>query len=464
MPFMQRLQSAMILKTSLHHQFETNILEHPEKRIYKAIEQNNTIRIQEKIFDGYDVDLVSSHHIPAIIYATIHNKVECINTLLENGANINIKEEKNGRTALHFAINLCLYELIHLLLKFGANPEQRDKNGLSSLDYAHNYNDDKSIALLNKTTPLELTCKNVFECIDSGKILELPRIMNSKNDLFSINAIGQSYLFIALQSKNLKLINYLKNKGLNIDAKDSKGNTPLLFAILNLAPLHVIKYLCTHSASIEIKNIYAESPLLSAMKLGLEDVTTYLIDFGANINITENVNTSLTLCHYAIHTFTDKIKHFREIQTKLIAKGATVDIYLNKLKWTPLMQCVTQKEINIIKDHFEVLIQLGANVNKQDLNGRTALMLAASAGNGYYLNRLLENYADLDLVDDFGWNALTFGVFYSQIEIVKELIDAGSDINNITNAGQSVLQIAIQKENQELISLLKENGALSDIN
>lgn len=461
MPFMQRLQSAMILKTSLHHQYETNIVEHPEKKIYKLIEQNSVVRIQEKIFEGYDVDLVSSHHIPAIIYATIHNRVDCINTLLENGANINISD-KSGRTALHYAINLCLYELIHFLLKYGANPHIQDNQGVSCIDYALNYNDKKTQQLLKTTQLLELTCKSVIEAVSTGKLLELPRLLKSKNDLFYKNSLNQSYLFTALQTKNLKLINYLHNKGLELDDKDNKGNTPLLYAILNFAPLHVIDYFCTHGASIEIKNIYSESPLLSAIKLGLDEVSDYLIDFGANINITENVNTSLTLCHYAIHSFVDKADKFREIQTRLIAKGATVDIYVNKLKWTPLMHCATQKEIQIIKDHFEVLIQLGANINKQDINGRTALMLAASVANEYYLSRLIENYADVDLTDNFGWNALTFGVYYAHIEIVKMLIEAGSDINNVTTSGQTILQIAMQKENQELITLLKEHGAISD--
>ena len=462
MPFMQRLQSAVILKTSLHHQYETNIVEHPEKRIYKAIEQNNTARIQEKIYAGYDVDLVSSHHIPAVIYATIHNRVDCVNLLIENGANLNI-QDKNKRTALHFAVNLCLYELMYLLIKYGANPNLKDDKELSPLDYAKEYTDKKSIDILKNTTALTLTCKNLTECISASKLVEFPRVISSKNELFAKNVLGQSHLFSAILNGNLKVISYLRNKGLDIDAQDSKSNTPLLYAILHSTPLHVIKYLCEHGASLEVKNRYYESPLLSAIKLGNYEASNYLIDIGANVNTTENVNTALTLCHYAIHSFKEDADEFRQIQTKLIAKGATVDIHLNKLKWTPLMQTVTQKEVQIVKDHFEILLQLGANINKQDQNGRTALMLAASVANKYYVKRMVENYADVDLVDNFGWNALTFAVYYAHIEIVKELIEAGSDINNVTNSGQTVLQIAMQKENQELITLLKEHGATTDM-
>lgn len=462
MPFMQRLQSALILKTALHHQFETNIVEHPEKRIYKAIEQNNTAKIQEKIYAGYDVDLVSSHHIPAIVYATIHNRVDCVNLLIDNGANLNI-EDKNKRTALHFAVNLCLYELMYLLIKFGADPHKKDDKALSPLDYAKEYGDKKSIDILNNTSSITLTCKTLSECITASNMREFPRVIQSKNELFAKNMLEQSHLFSAVLSANLKIISYLCNKGLDIDAKDSKSNTPLLHAILHSAPLHVIKYLCERGASIEVKNRYYESPLLSAIKLGNYELSNYLIDIGADFNSTENVNTALTLCHYAIHSFKEHADEFRMLQTKLITKGATVDMHLNKLKWTPLMQCVTQKEVQVVKDHFEILIQLGANIDKQDKNGRTALMLAASVANRYYVSRMVENYADVDLVDNFGWNALTFAVFYSHVEIVKELLAAGSDINNVTSSGQTVLQIAMQKENQELISLLKEYGATTDI-
>ena len=190
MPFMQRLQSALILKTSLHQSYETNIVEHPEKKIYKAIEQNNTLRIQEKIYNGYDVDLVSSHHIPAIIYATIHNRVDCINILLENGADINISD-KNRRTALHFAVNLCLYELIYLLLKYGANPFLKDDKNLSPLEYAHDYEDKKSIQLLKLTTQIPLEYHTVSESIQQAKLYELSRNIKNKTQLFQKNALSQ---------------------------------------------------------------------------------------------------------------------------------------------------------------------------------------------------------------------------------------------------------------------------------
>ena len=458
MPFMQRVQSALILKTSLHHTYETNIIEHPEKKIYKAIEQNNTLRIQEKIYNGYDVDLVSSHHIPAIIYATIHNRVDCIKLFLENGANINICD-KNGLTALHYAINLCLYELIYLLLKYGADSSIKDHNDLSPLDYAHKYQDKKSIKLLDTTLSIPLIYHTVAESIQHAKLYELSSNLKQKSDLFQKNPLNQSYIYTAILTGNSKLINYLLNKGLEIDGLDRKGNTPLLYAIHTSAPLHVIKYLCHKGASIEVKNTYGESPLLTSLKLGLHEIADFLIDFGANVNTTENINTSLTLCHFAIHTFEDVVDKFRAIQTKLIAKGATVEIPINKLKWTPLMHCVTQKELPIIKDHFEVLIQLGANPNKADLNGRTALMLAASVANKTYIQRLIENYADVDLVDNFGWSALIFAIYYSHEEVVKVLLDANSDISIITHSGQSILQIAMQKKNEQIIGLLKEYGA-----
>jgi ankyrin repeat protein len=461
MPFMQRLQSALILKTSLHQIYETNILEHPEKKIYKAIEQNNIIRIQEKIYDGYDVDLVSSHHLPVIIYATIHNRVDCINLFLENGANINICD-KNGRTALHFAVNLCLYELIYLLLKYGANSSFKDHNNLSPLDYALNYQDKKSIKLLETTIAISLKYHTIEESIQHGSLYELSSNLKSKNELLKKNSLQQSYMYNAILTGDIKLMSYLFNKGFQIDEMDSKGNTPLLFAILSSAPLYVIKFLCHKGASIEVKNRYGESPLLTSLKLGLHEIADFLIDFGANVNVTENINTSLTLCHFAIHTFTDGATEFRDIQTKLIAKGATVEIAINKLKWTPLMHCVTQKELPLIKDHFEVLIQLGANPNKADLNGRTALMLGASVANRYYIQRLIENYADVNLVDNFGWSALVFAIYYSHVDILKELLDANSAMNIVTNSGQTLMQIALQKKNEQMIQLLKEYGAIME--
>ncbi|WP_345993591.1 ankyrin repeat domain-containing protein [Sulfurimonas sp. HSL-1716] len=458
MPFMQRLQSAMILKTSLHQMYETNIVEHPEKKIYKAIEQNDVQKIQQMIYNGYDVDLKSSHHIPALIYATIHNRVDCINLFLQNGANVNISD-KDGRTALHFAVNLCLYELVYLLLKYGASPDQKDEKSRSALDYALNYKDKKSIKLLQTTEQIPVHSSNLLTCVKNANLYDLSRNLKHRNVLFEKNSIGQSLLHAAVLSGDIKMMNYLCNKGLNIDERDINQNTPLIYAILNSTSLHTVEFLCKKGAEIDIKNRHGQSPLLVSIKYGFDEIADYLIETGANVNIVENVNTSLTLCHFAIYTYRDKADKFREIQTKLIAKGATVDMSINKLGWTPLMHCCIQKETSMIKDHFEILIQLGANLNKTDINGRTPLMLATSVGNSHFLQRIIENYADIDRTDNFGWSALIFAVYYSQRDVVKGLLVAGANSNIVTNNGQSALQIATQQQNLDLVNLLKDYGA-----
>lgn len=458
MPFMQRLQSAMILKTSLHHTYETNIIEHPEKKIYKAIELNDTKKVQQMIYNGYDVDLKSSHHLPALIYAIIHDRVDCVNILLQNGADVNITD-KNRRTPLHFAVNLCLYELIYLLLRYGADPELQDDKGLNALDYASSYQDNKSLKILNEITQIAVQKSNISLLVQEGRLYDFVNNLKSKTELFTKNEFGQTLLHLATRSADIKLINYLCNKGLNIDEKDLNANTPLLYAILNSSPLHVIEFLYEKGASIEIKNRYKESPLLVAIKYGLHETANFLIDIGANVNITEGVNTSLTLCHYALHTYKESANKLREIQTKLITKGATVDISINKLNWTPLMHCCTQKEDALIKDHFEILLQLGANLNKTDVNGRTALMLATSVGNSYFLQRIIENYADINKTDNFGWSALIFAIYYSHKDIAQDLLIAGADVNTITNNGQTALQIATQLQNSDMIALLKDYGA-----
>ena len=458
MPFMQRLQSALILKTSMHHAYESNIIEHPEKKIYKAIEQNNSTQVQEKIFAGYDIDLKSAHQLPVLIYAVIYDRVECVTLLLQNGANVNITD-KNERTPLHFAINLCLYELIYLLLRYGANPHLQDDKGLSPIDYAKSYKDAKSIKILEEITQIFVQKGDLKNFAKDGKLYELVNNLTTPLDIFKADASGITLLHIASRSGNLKLINYLCNKGISIDALDSHYNTPLLYALINQAPLHVIEFLVQKGASIDVKNRYKESPLLVAIKNGNYEAANFLINKGANVNVTEGINTSLTLCHFAIHSFVDKAAKLRTTQTKLIAKGATVDIPINKLQWTPLMHCCAQKEYKLIKDHFEILIQLGANPNQKDINGRTPLMLAASVGNIYFLQRVMENYASIDSIDNYGWNALIFAVYYSHQAVVKELLEQGADVNTVTNNGQTALLIATTLKNNSIISLLKDFGA-----
>lgn len=67
--------------------------------------------------------------------------------LLEAKANIDL-QDRNGFTALHYAIQFRNYEMIALLVQFQANPNIKDNSGMSPIDYALKLKDEQIQQLL----------------------------------------------------------------------------------------------------------------------------------------------------------------------------------------------------------------------------------------------------------------------------------------------------------------------------
>jgi hypothetical protein len=72
-------------------------------------------------------------------------------------------------------------------------------------------------------------------------------------------------------------------------------------------------------------------------------------------------------------------------------------------------------------------------INKQDENGRTALMGACVGKQKETIEFLIKKGADISKIDRFGFTALKEAISEGNIEIAKLLIDKGADISPLKN-------------------------------
>jgi len=68
------------------------------------------------------------------------------------------------------------------------------------------------------------------------------------------------------------------------------------------------------------------------------------------------------------------------------------------------------------------------DINAQDINGNTALMVAAAQGNVAQLQSLIEKGAEVDARGRIGNTALIYAAQEGHVDVVKMLVDAGADI------------------------------------
>lgn len=457
---MERLQSAFILKTHLHHPNEAHIIEHPYTQFKHAIKTGDISQLENLIYEGFDVDYHESTVVPALILSIIENRNSVIQTLLIHGANPNIVDV-NKQTPLHVAILHKKYETIHLLLRYGADVNQKDINGISPTTLAYNLNDTIAVRTLQNTPPITLQKETLFKAASDGNLHALTQAIEHIDDLFLKNGVNQNLLHLAVYSGNIKLISYLLNKQLNIDETDEFGNTPLIIAAQHLNRYAVLEYLISRNATLDHKNGSGATALTLALYYGYAKNAQLLLDSGANIYIHDGIHTPLTLVHNAIINYPEQADAFRKMETQLLVRGNHVDIPSKHLNWTPLIHTATRVPDEANSKHLKLLIELGANINYKDINQRTALMLAASMGRDDAVEILLNNYADADYIDVYGWSALMLAVYYNQYDIVISLLEYGADPNLTSDKGLNALAIAQQHNRQRIIMVLLEFGAIN---
>ncbi|MGP1459002.1 MAG: ankyrin repeat domain-containing protein [Treponema sp.] len=83
------------------------------------------------------------------------------------------------------------------------------------------------------------------------------------------------------------------------------------------------------------------------------------------------------------------------------------------------------------------------NPDKQDKNGRTALMKAVQSGNDWEIRLLIKSGADVNMRDRDGWTALMYAVRYqNSLDAVNLLLKNGAEIQTVNKFGLSALQLA----------------------
>ena len=87
------------------------------------------------------------------------------------------------------------------------------------------------------------------------------------------------------------------------------------------------------------------------------------------------------------------------------------------------------------------------------------LMIAASKGYTYEINRLIMKGADLFAETEQGVTPLIFAISNNQTKAAKMLIDYGSDVNKETLQQETSLHIAVKNQNPELVEALVRAGA-----
>ena len=127
---------------------------------------------------------------------------------------------------------------------------------------------------------------------------------------------------------------------------------------------------------------------------------------------------------------------------------------------TPLIKAVYAQNMDIIK----YLISVSANICATNLSGETTLMICAKKGYLDTIKILFKNGYDLNkVVPSTTQSPLGLAVWANQSDIVKWLLDNGADINVLDGMNWTPLMIASYLGHTDIVKILKKKGANTDL-
>ncbi|WP_374668591.1 ankyrin repeat domain-containing protein [Ramlibacter sp.] len=116
---------------------------------------------------------------------------------------------------------------------------------------------------------------------------------------------------------------------------------------------------------------------------------------------------------------------------------------------------------------FQALLARGADVNAADAQRNTAFLLAARSGHAAIVRAALAAGADVKSLNRFGSTALMGPAYRGHVEVVRVLMGTPIDLHHVNNLGWTALLEAIVlgtdgPAHREIVRMLIEAG--SDVN
>ena len=259
--------------------------------------------------------------IDILVFAVGSGNVELVKYFIAQGVDVNAYiDSPSGKSALMFAKKL---EIIKSLISAGARVNDADSGGETLLLRIAKYGESchRNIETLEYLISVGADINAKGYRVMSAEPWSIHRgmtaLMYAAKGSCRVDTTDKQKRSIAKNTKNkyetMDRIEYFVSKGLDVNAKDDKGTTALMWHLMfGGGCIGTIKYLVEKGADINVRNHKGNTALILASKNSASDeVLKYLIEMGADINAKDNDgNTALSVAK------NDRIKAF------LRSKGA----------------------------------------------------------------------------------------------------------------------------------------------
>ena len=359
--------------------------------------------------------------------------------LLEKGADVNVLD-CTGNTALIFALQLKQFDIVRLLVEYGANVDAAASaalDGCTALMLAAIAGHPESVRLLidkgadvNAAVDINGQEGTALIAASNRGHLEVARLLVENgakvNADWNLNA-----LYCASEQGHLGVVSMLIDKGADVNASTAAQAGETAFAVaLSNRHLKVVRLLAEKGADINTSAGSAPALYIAAMEGHLE-LGKALLNRAADVEAPNVQSPSgCASCAARRHGWTHS-------------------------GWTALMVATENGSAELVR----LLVDKGADVKVAAADGATALCLAAQKGDADVVRLLVGKGADVDAAPNRGrWSPLFWAVHGGHAPAASALLDARADAAALSAAGDTPLTLAVGLERWQCAELLLSRG------
>ncbi|XDG08801.1 hypothetical protein ABKA04_008416 [Annulohypoxylon sp. FPYF3050] len=347
----------------------------------------------------------------ALHYAASANRLEVIDVLLDKAAIDMNSGDEFGDTALIFAAQDGLEDMVDKLLARGANPAILNEEGSTALSSA----------------------------APSGYTSMAAKLLDHGEDINSVSFNGTTALYWAVSGGYEDTIQFLLTRGAKPDLAGKKGITPLHYTAF-YGTESTMRLLLDKTEEINPRDFSGWTPLHVAALRGSDDIVQMLLEQGANANMKDKDGWMpleiASLCGHesATQLLIDKTNDGEE----------KIALFNKKCKDLPLHQTLKERWL---KNRYDYPVAI------------TRALDVIATGSIDTVRSLLSRGLDINMVSNMGFTPLTAAIGWGNVEVTRLLLDNGADVNIPNNLGMSPLHIAVRCDHMEEANMLLEEGA-----
>lgn len=375
--------------------------------------------------------------VSALCQAATHGHIQQIRGLIEQGANINGRNE-DGNTALISAILSNQPDTAIFLLENGADKSVRSSSGKRRPPLFHAIDVDDletSQYLLDhgaNVNEKSLVGQSYFvDVVQSEKLSWIQLLLRYGADVHTREMTGRPLIAYAVSRGNMELVRLLLGHGAEANARDFSGQ-PLVCIASNKNQPELIQLLLSSGGDPNARTLTGTPVLVDAVQRGRADIAKLFLFAGANANERDLMGTSILLATVRSDKLGDAEKD--ALVKLLLAHKANPNV-TDSWGLTGLAHAAAGDNL----DMALVFLSHGADPN-QLIHGDTLLVNAIDKRKWEQARLLIEHGANINKADKLGRTPLLVAMQQGDADMSQFLINRGADVNqtgSMTPAGMA---------------------------